>query len=102
MGTGSAIAHRAVDSMMGPRTMQVEHVPAPEAAAPMAPAMAAHAPAQGPCGDQAKSFAECMSRANGDFNACQYYFEVRARPPPPACPGMPWPVCPAAPAAGRG
>jgi hypothetical protein len=79
MGTGSAIAHRAVDSMMGPRTMQVEHVPAPEAAAPMAPAMASYAQGQqqqqGACQEQSKAFAECMSRANGDFNACQYYFE---------------------------
>lgn len=36
MGTGSAIAHRAVDSMMGPRETKVvhEHAGAP-AAAPM-------------------------------------------------------------------
>jgi hypothetical protein len=101
MGTGSAIAHRAVDGMMGPRTMQVEHVgaPAPEAAAPMAPAMAAQAPAQGPCGDQAKAFAECMSRANGDFNACTYYFEVGGGGAPrrqrlPAC-SLAWSLRPA-------
>lgn len=74
MGTGSAIAHRAVDSLMGPRTMQVEHAPAPEAAAPMAPAMSAQQ--EGPCQAQAKSFAECMSRANGDMGACQYYFDA--------------------------
>lgn len=74
MGTGSAIAHRAVDSMMGPRTMQVEHVPAPEAAAPMAPAMSSQQ--EGPCQGQAKAFAECMARANGDMGACQYYFDA--------------------------
>ena len=37
MGTGSAIAHRAVDSMMGPRETTVVHqnAPAAPAAAPM-------------------------------------------------------------------
>ncbi len=34
MGTGSAIAHRAVDSMMGPRETTVVHQQAPAAAAP--------------------------------------------------------------------
>jgi coiled-coil-helix-coiled-coil-helix domain-containing protein 10 len=32
MGTGSAIAHRAVDSVMGPRQMEVVHKDAPAAA----------------------------------------------------------------------
>jgi hypothetical protein len=34
MGTGSAVAHRAVDSMMGPREMTIKHENEPAAAAP--------------------------------------------------------------------
>ena len=32
MGTGSAVAHRAVDSMMGPRQVEHVHTGAPAAA----------------------------------------------------------------------
>ena len=47
MGTGSAMAHRAVDSVMGPRTVVHEGAPAQEAAAPAQ---------MGPCGAQMKAF----------------------------------------------
>lgn len=75
LGTGSAIAHRAVDSFMGPRG---HSEPAPAAAAaPAAPeSYAAPVQAEGPCAQQAKAFAECMSRASGDMGACQFYFEA--------------------------
>lgn len=70
MGTGSAIAHRAVDSFMGPRETKVVHEQqqAAAAAAPMAPQ------SEGPCGDRVKQFAECMSKYNGDMGACEPYF----------------------------
>lgn len=57
MGTGSAIAHRAVDSMMGPRTVVHEQAPAPAAAA--APAAGGEA-----CINHRKSFYE-VSRYGG-------------------------------------
>lgn len=79
LGTGSAIAHRAVDSMMGPRTMHVEQAEAaPAAAAPQQQQQAygAPAPAGGACAEQAKQFAECMSRAGGDMGGCQFYFDA--------------------------
>jgi hypothetical protein len=76
LGTGSALAHRAVDSMMGPRGGGGEPAAAPAAAPePMAYA-AAPASVEGPCAQQAKAFAECMSRASGDMAACQFYFEA--------------------------
>jgi hypothetical protein len=28
------------------------------------------------CAQQAKAFAECMSRNSGDMGACQFYFEA--------------------------
>lgn len=72
MGTGSAIAHRAVDAMMGPRGGSAPAEPAP---APAAPVQYSMPPADGPCGSHVKAFAECMSRNNGEMSACQYYFE---------------------------
>lgn len=79
MGTGSAIAHRAVDSFMGPRQTTVVHenAPAPApAAAPMGMGMGMAAPSEGPCGNQVKSFADCMTKYNGDMGACQWYFDA--------------------------
>eukprot|EP00192_Tetraselmis_astigmatica_P015068 CAMPEP_0117664854 /NCGR_PEP_ID=MMETSP0804-20121206/9465_1 /TAXON_ID=1074897 /ORGANISM="Tetraselmis astigmatica, Strain CCMP880" /LENGTH=152 /DNA_ID=CAMNT_0005472161 /DNA_START=270 /DNA_END=728 /DNA_ORIENTATION=+ len=66
LGTGSAIAHRAVDSMMGSRDSGSS---APAPAAPV------EVPTEGPCSTQAKAFSECMSENFGDMNACQQYFE---------------------------
>jgi hypothetical protein len=68
------MAHRAVDSMMGPRTVQHEHVGAPAADAAGAPAAPGYQP-QGPCGEQVKGFTECMSRTNGDMTACEWYLQ---------------------------
>lgn len=51
VGTGSALAHRAVDSVLGPRTIVHEQAPA------AAPAAAAPAGAQGEvCFNQRKAF----------------------------------------------
>jgi hypothetical protein len=63
--------------MMGPRGGSSE--PAAAAPAPAAPEMYA-APqqqsAEERCAQQAKAFAECMSRNSGDMGACQFYFEA--------------------------
>ncbi|KAF8733874.1 hypothetical protein HU200_014726 [Digitaria exilis] len=51
-GTGSAMAHRAVDAVMGPRTIQHETVVSEAAsAAPAAPMMNADS-----CGNHSKAF----------------------------------------------
>ncbi|GIL81824.1 hypothetical protein Vretifemale_10813, partial [Volvox reticuliferus] len=73
LGTGSAIAHRAVDAVMGPRTVVHEHQGAP---APAAPVAAGAPPAEGPCSTQVKAFADCMSKNSGDMGACQWYFDA--------------------------
>lgn len=31
---------------------------------------------EGPCGGRVKEFADCMSRNNGDMQACNFYFEA--------------------------
>jgi hypothetical protein len=62
---------------MGPRGGSSEAAPA-AAPAPAAPEMYA-APQQSAeerCAQQAKAFAECMSRQSGDMGACQFYFEA--------------------------
>lgn len=76
MGTGSAIAHRAVDSFMGPRTTTVVHENAPAPAPVAAPMMSMGGPSEGSCSNQVKSFADCMTKHNGDMGACQWYFDA--------------------------
>lgn len=72
LGTGSALAHRAVNSFFDSGS---EAPAAAPAAAPVAPQYA-QAPAEGPCAGQTKAFAECMSKNNGDMGACQFYFDM--------------------------
>ena len=76
MGTGSAIAHRAVDAVMGPRTLVHEHAGAPAAGASMEAAPAPAGAPEGPCGAQAKAFADCIQRSGGDMGACQPYLDL--------------------------
>jgi len=71
-GGGSAVAHRAIDGVMGPR--QVEHVG--QAAA--APAAAPQATANGlrGCNDEYTAFNQCVRDSQGDMNSCKFQFEV--------------------------
>lgn len=65
-GTGSAVAHRAVDAVMGPRTIQHETVVAEAAAAPVSAASSAGSDA---CGVHTKAFQD----VSVDFNPFNYY-----------------------------
>jgi hypothetical protein len=77
LGTGSAMAHRAMDSVMGPRTVVHEHAGGDGAAAAAAPAAAAmSAGPQGPCAAQAVKFAECVQATGGDMTACEFYLSA--------------------------
>ena len=66
LGTGSAMAHRAVDAVMGSRH------PAPAEAQEAAQTIVQD---NLPCGDQAKTFSDCMGMSNGDLEACRVFFE---------------------------
>ncbi|KAJ1495331.1 hypothetical protein T484DRAFT_1608112 [Baffinella frigidus] len=84
MGTGSAIAHRAVDSMMGPR--QVEHVNTDAPAAAAAPQ--AMAGGGNSCTNENDMFSQCVKNAGGDTSACQSYLDMltnckKSTPPAP-------------------
>lgn len=68
LGTGSALAHRAVDSVFSSGER-----PEPAQAVSAAQEMVKE---QQPCSMQAKYFADCMSNANGDMNVCQPYFDA--------------------------
>jgi hypothetical protein len=65
-GTGSAMAHRAVDAVLGPRGGPAP--PQEEAAA----AAAAIVHDELPCNRQAKLFADCL--VDGDMDVCEPYF----------------------------
>ena len=67
LGTGSALAHRAVDSVLGSRH--------PEPAEAQAAAQQIAAQPQEPCAPFAKTFADCMSDSDGQLEACRYYFD---------------------------
>jgi hypothetical protein len=65
-GGGSAMAHRAVDAVLGSR--HATPVEAQQAAQTIVEENM-------PCGDQAKAFSDCMSLSNGDMEACRVFFE---------------------------
>ena len=70
MGTGMAVANRAVDSVMGPRATEVVHkhegAPAAPAAAPVG---------GGVCQVQQDQLNQCM-QSNNDSSACQFYLDA--------------------------
>ncbi|XP_072987652.1 uncharacterized protein [Typha latifolia] len=73
-GTGSAMAHRAVDSFLGPRTIQHETVvtEAPAAgAAPMSNVAGSDA-----CNIHSKAFQDCINNFGSDISKCQFYLDM--------------------------
>ncbi|XP_068654495.1 uncharacterized protein [Aristolochia californica] len=71
-GTGSAVAHRAVDAVMGPRTIQHETVVGEAAAA--APANSTSVGDS--CGIHSKAFQDCVNANGTDISKCQFYLEM--------------------------
>ncbi|PKA60984.1 hypothetical protein AXF42_Ash019973 [Apostasia shenzhenica] len=76
-GTGSAIAHRAVDAVLGPRTIQhevaapAEHVAVAAASAPMIGSNLPNA-----CSLQFKAFQDCISNNGTEISKCQFYLDA--------------------------
>ncbi|CAH2043531.1 unnamed protein product [Thlaspi arvense] len=71
-GTGSAVAHRAVDSVMGPRTIQHEAVEAASASG----APAASNVFSSSCDIHAKAFQDCISSYGSEISKCQFYMDM--------------------------
>ncbi|XP_057740959.1 uncharacterized protein LOC130958080 isoform X2 [Arachis stenosperma] len=73
LGTGSAVAHRAVDSIMGPRTIEVVGNDAAAAAAPVPTANSMDA-----CNIHSKAFQDCINSYGSDISKCQFYMDMLA------------------------
>ncbi|KAJ8571124.1 hypothetical protein K7X08_038096 [Anisodus acutangulus] len=73
-GTGSAVAHRAVDAVMGPRTIQHEAVVAEAAAA--APASTTSGAGSDACSMHTKAFQDCINSSGSDIGKCQFYMDM--------------------------
>ena len=77
-GTGSSIAHRAVDGVMGGRTVEVQHTNAdgsPMEGAPPAQPMQNSAVSD-PCQLDKQNFFDCLKATGGDSQACSSLSEV--------------------------
>ena len=72
-GTGSAMAHRAVDAVMGPRTIQHEAVvsEASAAAAPVGNTVGSDS-----CNIHSKAFQDCVNNYGSDISKCQFYLDM--------------------------
>ncbi|XAR53011.1 hypothetical protein NMG60_11021388 [Bertholletia excelsa] len=77
-GTGSAMAHRAVDAVMGPRTIKHETVVSEAAAAPgpAAPSPAVNNMGSDACFSQSKAFQDCVNSYGNDISKCQFYMDM--------------------------
>ncbi|BBN02870.1 hypothetical protein MPTK1_2g18810 [Marchantia polymorpha subsp. ruderalis] len=74
-GTGSAVAHRAVDAVVGPRTIQHEHVQSTDGAGNSTSAQITNV-AQNACSNQTKAFQDCIQANNDDIGKCQFYVDM--------------------------
>ncbi|XP_004504861.1 uncharacterized protein [Cicer arietinum] len=75
-GTGSAVAHRAVDAVMGPRTIQHETVVSEAAAA--APAPTSNSFGGDACNVHSKAFQDCINNFGNEISKCQFYMDMLA------------------------
>ncbi|VVB13803.1 unnamed protein product [Arabis nemorensis] len=73
-GTGSSIAHRAVDFVMGPRTFRTETVVSETASA--ASPVANTKVSSGSCDIHSKAFQDCVNKFGSDISKCQYYMDM--------------------------
>lgn len=74
-GTGSAVAHRAVDAVMGPRTIQHETVVSEATAGAPVP-MASSMGGSDACSNQSKAFQDCVNHFGSDISKCQFYMDM--------------------------
>ncbi|CAA0812393.1 Cox19-like CHCH family protein [Striga hermonthica] len=76
-GTGSAVAHRAVDAVLGPRTIQHETVASEAAAAVPAPSASSMSGSDA-CNMHSKAFQDCLNGYGNDISKCQFYMDMLA------------------------
>uniref|UniRef100_A0ACD5X0G3 Uncharacterized protein n=2 Tax=Avena sativa TaxID=4498 RepID=A0ACD5X0G3_AVESA len=69
-GVGTSMAHRAIDSILGPRTIRV--VEGTESAPAASPASA---PLDA-CSIHNKAFGDCINQNGSDISRCQFYLDL--------------------------
>ncbi|KAJ4965265.1 hypothetical protein NE237_017114 [Protea cynaroides] len=74
-GTGSAVAHRAVDAVLGPRTIQHETVASEATAAAPAPTMNSVGSSDA-CNVHSRAFQDCLNNYGSDISKCQFYLDM--------------------------
>ncbi|KAH7387253.1 hypothetical protein KP509_16G012700 [Ceratopteris richardii] len=76
-GTGSAIAHRTIDGIMGPRTVTHEHVTTEALATSVAgaPSLTIVSGADA-CANQPKVFQDCINAYGSDIGKSQFYIDM--------------------------
>ncbi|XP_010923289.2 uncharacterized protein [Elaeis guineensis] len=75
-GMGSGVAHRAVDAVLGPRTIQHETVAAEAPAAAAAAAPTSNAVGTDACNIHSKAFQDCINNFGSDISKCQFYLDM--------------------------
>lgn len=77
-GTGSAIGHRAVDAVLGPRTIHHETVSSapPAEAFPAASAGGSTSMGSDSCMVHSKAFQDCINNYGSDISKCQFYLDM--------------------------
>jgi len=83
-GGGSAIAHRAVDSIAGPRTVIHEHQGGPVEQEAAQTTLAAidtgndklNQQVESQCNDEVLQFQKCLRDNNNNLNQCSFFFDV--------------------------
>ncbi|PON59591.1 Cysteine alpha-hairpin motif superfamily [Parasponia andersonii] len=76
-GTGMAMAHRAMDSVLGPRVIQYETAASPASAAATAPAPNTNSfDGSNGCGGQSNALQDCLNSFGSDISKCQFYMDM--------------------------
>ncbi|CAM6100516.1 unnamed protein product [Calypogeia fissa] len=74
-GTGSAVAHRAVDAVVGPRTVTHEHAQVSDGQGNVSESQLTTM-SHGACTNQSKAFQDCIQANNSDIGKCQFYVDM--------------------------
>ncbi|XP_068312709.1 uncharacterized protein [Pyrus communis] len=76
LGIGDAVAHRAVDALMGPRRVTIRNEAA-AAAAPVLETRASTSSVNGSdaCSNHSKAFQDCIDEFVSDISKCQWYMD---------------------------
>ncbi|XP_065620932.1 uncharacterized protein LOC112031762 [Quercus suber] len=75
LGTGTSIAHRAMDALMGPRVIKHETVASSASDVPPAPNTNGVGSST-VCADQSKALIDCLEGYGSDISKCQFYMDM--------------------------